>query len=155
MAASQQRFRLKTSVEHPIGRKTPMRCVNCGKDIPDSAKMCQFCEATVEPELTEEEGQAALEALQQLDPETRQELLEALRLGKTGDEFVNRVLVGKCPKCGSASTDDCENDPEIEDILVGRCSECGHLWCTRCGRPLKGNAPYCECWGQGEGEEEE
>ena len=29
-----------------------MRCWNCGKKIPDKAKVCRFCEAAVEEEPT-------------------------------------------------------------------------------------------------------
>jgi len=121
-----------------------MQCTNCGKKIPDNAAMCQFCEAVVEPEPTEEEAQGALEALQTLDPQARQELLDAIGASKTADAFANRILVGECPKCGSERTDDCENDPDVGNPLVGRCSDCGYLWCTLCDRPYEGGE--CECW---------
>ena len=121
-----------------------MQCANCGKEIPDDAVMCKFCEARVEPEPSEEEAQAALEVLGKLDPAMRQEFLELMRTSKSADEFANRIFVGDCPKCGSARTDNCENDPEIGELLVGRCSDCGYLWCTMCDRPYKGEP--CECW---------
>jgi hypothetical protein len=35
-----------------------MRCWNCGKKIPEKAKVCRFCEAAVEDEPTEEEKDA-------------------------------------------------------------------------------------------------
>ncbi len=130
-----------------------MECANCGNEIPDNAKMCQYCEAAVQPAPTEEELETAWEAFQQLDPDVRQALTEAMLTSKTCDEFVNRVLVGPCPKCGSALTDDCENDPEVGDPLLGRCFECGHRWCTGCDRPMSGG--FCECWQEMEEEEQE
>jgi len=121
-----------------------MQCANCGKEIPDNALMCRFCEAPVEPEPTEEEAREALEALQRLDPQALQEFLEVMRTSKSADEFANRILVGDCPKCGSERTDNCEKDPDVDNILVGRCADCGHLWCTLCDRPYAGGE--CECW---------
>ena len=50
-----------------------------------------------------------------------------------GEEFVNRIMVGDCPACGSSETSDCENDPEIDDPCVARCLACGQLWCPDCG----------------------
>lgn len=127
-----------------------MRCHNCGKDIPDSATMCQFCEATVQPEPTPAEKQAVEHILEQLDPNARQELAEAFRRSKTADEFINTIFVGGCPKCGSENTGNCEDDPEIGEILLGRCYECGQFWCTSCDRLLNGDAPHCECWDEEE-----
>ena len=129
-----------------------MQCINCGKKIPDNAVMCQFCEAVVESEPTEEEARAALEALEGIDPKALQEFLDVMRASKTADEFANRILVGDCPKCGSEKTDNCENDPDVGNLLVGRCSDCGHLWCTLCGRPYEG--ADCECWDESEEEGE-
>ena len=39
-----------------------MRCMNCNRDIPHTAKFCVHCEAPVEPEPTEEEIKASLAA---------------------------------------------------------------------------------------------
>ena len=33
-----------------------MQCLNCGKKIPNTAKVCRYCEAVVEPEPTEGSG---------------------------------------------------------------------------------------------------
>ena len=123
-----------------------MRCWNCGKTIPDKAKACRFCEAAVQPEPTDEEQAVAREMLDQMDPEAMQELQAALGESETAEEFVNRIFVGDCPKCGSTETGDCENDPEIGELLVGRCYQCGQLWCTECLQLLKPDAPHCECW---------
>ena len=127
-----------------------MECANCGKDIPDGARMCRFCEARVEPEPTPEEMRAVGEILEQMDPQTREELQDAFRRSSTADEFVNRIFVGDCPNCASENTGDCEDDPEIDNLLVGRCFDCGQLWCTLCDRLLDKARPYCECWDEEE-----
>ena len=51
-----------------------MRCLNCGKKIPDKAKVCHFCEAAVEAEPTEEEKEAVRGLLDQMPPEVLEEL---------------------------------------------------------------------------------
>jgi len=123
-----------------------MKCPNCRKEIPDGAKMCQFCEAPVEAEPTPEELRAASKLLDQMDPEARKELEDIFRRSDTAEEFVNRIFVGDCPNCGSENTGDCEKDPEIDNLLVGRCYDCGLLWCTLCEKRLDRKKPYCECW---------
>jgi len=123
-----------------------MQCTNCGRNIPDVAKMCPFCEATVEPEPTQDEKQAALDILEQLPPDVRQHMADAFRRSATADEFVNRLFIGNCPKCGSENTGDCENDPEIEEILLGRCYDCGQFWCSMCDRLLEAGHLHCACW---------
>ena len=79
-----------------------MRCQNCGKKIPSTAKVCKFCEAAVEAEPTEEEKEALSDILQQMPPEAMEELLAAFAGANTAEEFADRILVGECPKCGSA-----------------------------------------------------
>ena len=123
-----------------------MRCWNCGKDIPDTAKICGFCEAEVKDEPTEEEQRIVGELLGEMPPEVLEELRATFVENETAKEFVNRIFVGDCPRCGSTETGDCENDPEIGELLVGRCYQCGQLWCTECLRLLKPDAPQCECW---------
>ena len=123
-----------------------MRCFNCGKKIPDSAKVCQYCEALVEDAPGEEEQEAVREILQQMPRGVLEELQAAAAESDSAEEFVNRIMVGECPKCGSAETGHCENDPEIGELLVGRCYECGQLWCTECGRLLDRASPTCKCW---------
>ena len=51
-----------------------MQCLNCGKKIPNTAKVCRYCEAVAEPEPTEEEKNAVLELLGQMPPEALEEL---------------------------------------------------------------------------------
>lgn len=123
-----------------------MRCWNCGRQLGRSARVCQYCEAAVEAEPSEEEKEMVQELLGQMPSEALEELRSAFEQSETGEEFVNRIFIGDCPKCGSHETGDCENDPEIEEILVGRCYQCGQLWCSECGRLLEPESASCPCW---------
>jgi hypothetical protein len=125
-----------------------MRCLNCGKKIPKTAQRCRYCEAVVEPEPTADEKQMAMELLEQLPPDALEEFEAALEQSATADEFVDRIFVGDCPKCGSHETGNCESDPEIGELLVGRCFQCGQLWCTECLRLLDRDSPSCDCWAE-------
>jgi hypothetical protein len=130
-----------------------VRCWSCGKKIPDEAKNCRFCEAPAEPVPTEAEQQIVEELLDHMPPEAWGELQSALQECETGEEFVNRIMIGACPKCGSDETGDCDSDPEIGELLVGRCYRCGQLWCTECLKLLTPQAPTCECWDEWDDEE--
>ena len=88
-----------------------------------------------EPSVEEEEAVAS--ALAAMSPDLVSELRDAFDKSATGEEFVNRIMVGGCPQCGNSKTGDCENDPEIDDPCVGRCFECGQLWCLDCGEFFK------------------
>jgi hypothetical protein len=123
-----------------------MRCWNCGKKIPDKAKVCGFCEAAVPAEPTKEEKAAVEDILGQMPPEALDELRAAFAGSDTAEEFADRIFVGDCPECGSATTGNCEADPAIGELLVGCCYQCGQLWCTECGRLLERNSPSCPCW---------
>jgi hypothetical protein len=123
-----------------------MRCWNCEKKIPEDAKVCRFCEATVEDEPGEEEKDVVRDLLAQMPPEAIEELCAAFEGSNTAEEFADRIFVGNCPKCNSEETGNCEADPEIGELLVGRCYQCGQLWCTECGRLLERDSPSCECW---------
>ena len=123
-----------------------MRCWNCGEKVPDSAKTCPACEADMSQTPTPEQEQAVREMLEQMDPEMRQQFMELARSSKTADEFANAIFVGACPTCGSENTQDCDNDPEIENPLVGRCLDCGTYWCTWCDSLLDKNKLECPCW---------
>jgi hypothetical protein len=129
-----------------------MKCWNCQREIPETAKICVHCEEPVMPEPSAEEMEAARELLEQLPPEAVAELHEAIMSSSTANEFADRILVGDCPKCNSSKTGDCEDDPEIAELLVGRCYDCGQLWCTECCRLLDTAAPVCECWDEEEDE---
>jgi hypothetical protein len=114
-----------------------MLCWSCRKEIPETAKLCPHCEAAVEEEPTPEELDAAAGMLANMAPDVLNALQEALRKSDSGEDFVNRLMVGDCPKCGKSNTSDCENDPEIGDPCIGRCFDCGQLWCCDCDELFK------------------
>lgn len=127
-----------------------MNCWSCQKEIPASAKRCPHCEAKVEEEPTAEEIASVQDALSEMNPELLQELRDAFDKSTTGEEFVNAIMIGDCPKCESSKTGDCENDPDIEDPCVARCFACGQLWCPDCGEFFDGVAKAtshdCPAW---------
>ena len=124
-----------------------MRCMNCKRDIPETAKICSHCEAPVMAEPSPEEIEAARVLMNELPPEAAAELRQAFLETATAEEFTNRILCGTCPKCGSKNTGDCEDDPDmVSGILVARCYDCGQLWCTDCEKLLDPKTAYCECW---------
>lgn len=125
-----------------------IQCANCGKDIPASAKACQYCEAPVTDGPSEEEKAAVMQILDEMDPQAREALMKAARSAETGEEFISSILVGSCPNCESENTGDCEDDPEIENPLVGRCLDCHCHWCTECGRILDVAHLDCPCWNE-------
>ena len=86
-----------------------------------------------------------MNALASLEPELIGELRDTFEKSATGEEFVKRIMVGDCPKCGSSKTADCENDPDIDDPCVARCFECGQLWCPDCGEFFNDNFADHEC----------
>ena len=69
-----------------------MRCWNCGKNIPDTAKVCRFCEAAVEEEPTESEKNIVRELLGQMPPEALNELRAAFENSETADDFADRIF---------------------------------------------------------------
>ena len=126
-----------------------MICWSCQKEIPDTAEFCPHCEAEVLAEPTEEEEAATRAALASMGPDLISELGDALERSATGEEFVNRIMVGDCPSCGSSKTGDCEHDPEIDDLCVARCFACGQLWCPDCGELFKDDQSTdhdCPAW---------
>ncbi len=126
-----------------------MNCWSCQKEIPDNAEFCPHCETKVVAEPSAEEEAAAASLLAAISPDLLTELRDAFGKSATGEEFVNRIMVGDCPQCGSLKTGDCENDPEIDDPCVGRCFECGQLWCLDCGEFFKATQTTdhnCPAW---------
>ncbi|MGM0485548.1 MAG: hypothetical protein ACQESR_02175 [Planctomycetota bacterium] len=121
-----------------------MLCWSCGKEIADGAVRCSHCEAEVTALPSDSEIETARQFLENMDPELRFEMLRVFETSKSGEEFVNRIMVGECPKCGSDKTGDCENDPDIEDVSMGRCFECGYVWCTVCDTPYMPGQDRCE-----------
>lgn len=120
-----------------------MKCFNCGKDIPNDAQACKFCEAPVEEPPTAEEVALAKDILEAMDPELKSILLAAAENCGTADEFATRMMVGECPTCGSEDVGDCGEDPAIEHPCLGRCYKCGQLWCLDCGELLDQGAVDC------------
>jgi hypothetical protein len=123
-----------------------MRCWNCGKKIPDTAKACRFCEAIVDAGPSEEDKDLVRNLLEEMPSDALEELRSAIENSETAEDFADRIFVGDCPKCGSEDTGNCEADPEIGEFLVGRCYQCGQLWCTECRRLLDRGTTSCECW---------
>lgn len=120
-----------------------MLCWNCQKEIPDNAKACQYCEASMEGMPSEEETEMVTELFASLDPEMQAEIIAAAESSETAEEFVNQIMVGACPACDSVNVGDCENDPDIDNICVGRCYDCGQLWCSECGEVFKKGQTVC------------
>jgi hypothetical protein len=114
-----------------------MNCWSCQKEIPNNAQFCPHCEAEVTAEPSAKEQAAAASVLDAVSPDLLSELRDAFDKSASGEDFVNRILVGDCPQCGCSNTGDCEKDPEIDDPCVGRCFECGQLWCLDCGELFK------------------
>ena len=128
-----------------------MLCWSCGKEIPDNATRCSHCEADVMVP-SAEDLELGRELLDQMDPEVMSELRRIVAGCGTGEEFVNQIMVGECPKCGSDKTGDCEHDPEVDDLTIGRCFECGHLWCSICDTPFTAGQASCPGCDKLEGE---
>jgi len=124
-----------------------MLCWSCQKQIPDAAEFCPHCEAQVEDEPTADEKAAVQQILSSMNPEMLCELRNVIERSATGDEFVNQIMIGDCPKCGSSQTGDCDKDPEIEDPTVARCFACGQMWCPDCGELFSGKPDHdCPVW---------
>ena len=124
-----------------------MICENCGKEIPDRAKSCQYCEATVDDELDMAPGEimGALEAAG-LNEEMLGEMKELAKKAGTAEEFADMIFIGSCPKCGSDNVANCEETRGIEDETVARCFQCGLIWCAECGHELKAGEAECPHW---------
>jgi hypothetical protein len=100
-------------------------------------------------ELSVEEEAAAASLLADMSPDLLNELCDVFNKSASGQEFVDRIMVGDCPQCGNSKTGDCENDPEIENPCVGRCFECGLLWCLDCGeffKDVQSTEHDCPAW---------
>lgn len=127
-----------------------MKCWSCGKEVPQAAQRCPHCEAEVMEPVTNDEEEAAAQVLAEMSPDVIAQLQAAFDSSETGEEFVNMVMIGPCPKCGGEKTGDCENDPEIEDPCIGRCFDCGQHWCADCEElfptALLAAAHECPVW---------
>ncbi len=124
-----------------------VRCWSCNKVISDSAKMCAHCEARV-PAATDPERATPdpLEVGGPLPTEIQAELRRALEESASGDDFVNQIMTGDCPKCGGSKTSDCEDAPGLDDPALGRCFDCGTMGCLECGGARDELGAKCACW---------
>lgn len=107
-------------------------CWSCDRKLPQYAVRCMHCEAKVEDAPGPEEAEMLMEFLGDMDPSLMDEIRRMAMESESGDDFVNRLMVGPCPTCDSDDTGDCENDPEIDDPCIGRCFECSQLFCCDC-----------------------
>ena len=73
-----------------------------------------------------------------LPKDLKDELVKAVEESgaASAEESLSEIFVGPCPECGSSSTRDCEDAPDINDLSTGLCKECGHIWCLDCGRTV-------------------
>jgi hypothetical protein len=94
-----------------------------------------------------DENDEILEIWASLPKDIREILSKAMEESSavTDEQFIAEIMIGQCSRCGSKNTKDCEEIEGIEDSTVGLCMNCGHLWCSQCGRPMKGNAS-CRHW---------
>ncbi len=76
-----------------------MQCWNCGTQLPEDARACDRCEATVKSEPTEDLMKAVMSLL---DADTQAALHKAFEESRTSDEFIARVLVGPCVPSAAA-----------------------------------------------------
>ena len=113
-----------------------------GEDFP-LGENCPFCPfwkgkqgsvaaMIAEPEPASEE-QSMMQMLEAMSPELLSELTQLAGSCESEEEFADLIMVGPCPKCDSDNTNDCEDDPVIDDPCIGRCGDCGQLWCCDCG----------------------
>ena len=114
-----------------------MLCWSCQKEVSETAKFCPHCEAENAEEPTLGEKKVVEGMLANMTPELANELRDAFEKSTTGEDFVNRVMIGDCPTCGGSKTGDCEHDPEINNSCVARCFDCAQLWCPDCGEFFK------------------
>jgi RNA polymerase subunit RPABC4/transcription elongation factor Spt4 len=124
-------------------KKKPSVCWNCKQPLPRGAKFCPQCESPTDAGPTPGEEKLIREFLEDMDPDARAEIDALVQESDTAEEFVRKVFVGDCPKCGSSHTSDCDSDPEIDDILVGRCYDCGQFWCLECELLLDKGVVHC------------
>ncbi len=121
-----------------------MLCWSCGKEVAENATRCSYCEADVLFLPDNQEMEMARDFLDKMDPTLMREFRRIFEASETGEEFVNKIMVGDCPECGSSETGNCEHDPDVEDVTIGRCFECGHLWCTGCDSRYEEGQDFCD-----------
>jgi len=122
-----------------------MKCWNCDKEVSEEAKECPFCEADLKLE-AEDSGaleQAAKAFMDMLPVEMRDELTRMMSGSETADDFVNAIMLGECPACGSSNVHSCETEPEYKDVTLGKCADCATVWCSECEYVLKDDERAC------------
>lgn len=106
----------------------------------ESTNLCETCRKKLE---CFQEGIFERKACDRCDSLPLDELIER-------DEFVQAVMVGACPKCGSENTTDCDNPLElVKDPTIAYCLDCGTYWCLECGYVFKAAEKGMRCphWG--------
>lgn len=106
----------------------------------ESTNLCETCRKKLE---CFQEGIFERKACDRYDSLSLDELIER-------DEFVQAVMVGACPKCGSENTTDCDNPLElVKDPTIAYCLDCGTYWCLECGYVFKAAEKGMRCphWG--------
>ncbi|MBL7077752.1 MAG: hypothetical protein ISS31_09795 [Kiritimatiellae bacterium] len=123
-----------------------MQCRNCLNEIPDHATACMYCEAKVGASISPERVEAIRQIQSTMPTELRQAMAEMVQKYDTAEDFVAAVMMGKCPKCGSASVRDCEGVMGLDDATVGMCLDCGQRWCFECGTVFEAGQNVCGHW---------
>ena len=156
-----QDFHARHNVTKVLAVDSNMGCPHEeGEDFPvgEDCPFCPFWQGkqgsaagfSDDDEVTPEQQAMAMQMLQTLDPSTAIELMNLAQQCETGDEFANMIMVGPCPKCDSDKTDNCEEDPDIENPCIGRCTVCNQLWCCDCDElfssPAAASAHECPFW---------
>lgn len=59
-----------------------------------------------------------MQILDEMDPQAKEMLIEAVQSAQTGEELIRSIFVGSCPNCESENTGGCEDDREFENPLV-------------------------------------
>ena len=100
-----------------------MRCPNCGEDIPDDAEQCEVCDASVAPELMDDDRESLREVIEQIE-EVAETDASVLILGETGTgkELAAEALHQESPRSSRPLIKvDCTAIPEnlLESELFG------------------------------------
>ena len=69
---------------------------------------------------------------ERMPEEMKEYFVKAAEESSSAEEFVSRIMVGSCLRCGSMETVSCDEVHGIEDPTIGMCLQCGYLWCLEC-----------------------
>lgn len=82
-------------------------------------------------------------------------IIEAVTNGELSEQdFMNMVMAGECPSCGSPGAVQSDELDEEGDPTVGVCPGCGYTWCLECGAAVAAGET-CGHWDVCDGCEEE